>query len=57
MIEIVNGRIFINGKETIDPVLIGYAMIDFVESMENDFLKVTLKDQDVFVEKLRLKSI
>ena len=50
MIEIVNGRIFVNGKETVDPTLIGYAIIDFAESQENDFRKIILKEQDVFVE-------
>lgn len=32
MIEISNGRIFIDGVETINPELIGYAMIDAVEA-------------------------
>lgn len=27
-----NGRIFIEGKETIDPLLIGYAIIDAIEN-------------------------
>ncbi|RKS00427.1 hypothetical protein [Flavobacterium sp. 102] len=31
-IEIINNRIFIEGKETIDPVLIGYAVLDAVEN-------------------------
>jgi len=31
MIQIDNGRIFINGAETIDAALIGYAVLDAVE--------------------------
>ena len=50
MIEIVNGHIFVNGKETVDPVLIGYAMLDFAENMEKDSMKIILKEEDVFVE-------
>lgn len=52
MIEIVNGRVFVDGVETIDPTLIGYAIIDFAESQENDGMKIVLKDQDVFVQSL-----
>jgi hypothetical protein len=52
MIEICNGRVFIDGKETIDPTLIGYTLLDFAESQENDGMKIVLKDQDVFVESL-----
>lgn len=50
MIEIVNGRVFVDGKETVDPTLIGYAVIDFAETQKNDSLKIILKNQDVFVE-------
>lgn len=52
MIEICNGRVFVNGKETVDPTLIGYALLDFAESQENDGMKIVLKDQDVFVQSL-----
>lgn len=34
-IEIANGRVFVNGKETVDPVLIGYAILDFAEQKRN----------------------
>lgn len=51
MIEIINGRIFIEGKETTNPELIGYALIDFAESSQEDNFKLTLKDSDVFVQK------
>lgn len=50
MIEIVNGKIFVEGKETVDPTLIGYALLDFAENQDNDGLKIVLKEQDVFVE-------
>ncbi len=50
MIEIVNGRVFVEGKETIDPTLIGYAIIDFAESQENDGSKIVIKDQDVSIQ-------
>lgn len=50
MIEIVNGRVFVEGKETVDPTLIGYALIDFAETQEKDGIKIILKEQDVFIE-------
>jgi hypothetical protein len=50
MISINNGVIFINGEQTTNPELIGYAMLDFAETVENDGITITLKDQDVFVE-------
>jgi len=52
MIEIINGRVFVEGIETVDPVLIGYAVIDFAETQEKDGMKIVLKEQDVFVESL-----
>lgn len=52
MIEIVNGRVFVEGKETIDPTLIGYAILDFAENMQNDGMKIVLKDDDVFIQSL-----
>jgi hypothetical protein len=50
MIEIVNGSVFVNGKETVDPSLIGFAVLDFAETQENDGMAIILKDQDVFIE-------
>lgn len=50
IIEIENNRIFIDGKETIDPVLIGYALLDFAESTDGDKFKITLKESDVFID-------
>lgn len=52
MLEIVNNRVFVDGVETINPTLIGYALLDFAEGMEKDGMKIVLKDQDVFVESL-----
>lgn len=50
MIEIVNGRIFVDGVETVDPTFIGYAILDFAESQENDGIKIVFKYKDVFVQ-------
>lgn len=50
VIEIVNNRIYIDGKETVDPNLIGYALLDFAENQDKDGIKIVLKEQDVFVE-------
>lgn len=52
MIEIVNGRIFFEGKETNDPTLIGYALLDFAESTQGDALSIILNNEDVFIKKL-----
>ena len=50
MISINNGAIFIDGKHTTNPELIGYALLDYAETIENDGIAITLKEQDVFVE-------
>lgn len=34
MIEIVNGRVFVEGKETVNPELIGYAVLDAAENTD-----------------------
>ena len=52
MIEIVNGRVFVEGKETLDPTFIGCAILDFADTQENDGMKIVLRDQDVFIESL-----
>lgn len=53
-IEIANGRVFVNGKETVDPLLIGYAMLDFAENMGNDIEKVILRyEEEDHVELLK----
>jgi len=36
MIEIQNGKVFINGEQTTNPELIGYAVLDAAESIGND---------------------
>lgn len=50
MISFNNGSIFIDGVKATNPELIGYAMLDFAETLENDGLSITLKEADVFVE-------
>lgn len=52
MLEIVNNRIFVDGVETNNPELIGWALIDFAQSQERDGMKLVFKEQDVFVESL-----
>jgi hypothetical protein len=51
-IVIEQGRIFIEGKHTTNPELIGLAMLDFAETIDNDGLSITLKDQDIFIENI-----
>lgn len=50
MISINNGAIFIDGVRTTNPELIGFAILDFAETIENDGFEIVLKDADVFVE-------
>lgn len=52
MLEIVNNRVFVDGVETCNPELIGWALLDFAQTQEKDGMKIVLKDQDVFVESL-----
>lgn len=52
MISINNGTIFIDGKRTTNPELIGHAMLDFAETIENDGIVIMLKEQDVFVKNI-----
>lgn len=52
MLEIVNNRIFVDGVETNNAELIGWALIDFAQSQEKDGMKIVFKEQDVFVESL-----
>lgn len=47
-IEIEKGRVFVDDKETVDPVLIGYAVLDYAESLENDGKKIVFKEEDLF---------
>ncbi len=51
-IEIINGKIKVDGVETSDATFIGCALMDFAESMENDGIVVILRDQDVFTESI-----
>jgi len=50
MIETLNGRIFIEGKETVDPVLIGYAILDLVENSKSFQIKPIVPDSDILNE-------
>ena len=50
MISIKNRAIFINGVQSVNPELIGYALLDYAETIENDGTSITLKEQDVFIE-------
>ena len=47
-ISIINGKVFVEGQETTDAEFIGYAILDFAQSLENDGLVIELKDEDVF---------
>lgn len=42
MVTIIENKIFVNGKETVNPELIGLAVLDFIE---NDNSKITIKTQ------------
>ena len=46
---IENGRVFIDGKETIDPILIGYTILDLIE--EGVKIKIDRAIDEVFNEK------
>lgn len=48
MIKVDNGRIFVEGKETTDPTLIGYALIDAVE--QGNVIICTDKDIDEIIQ-------
>lgn len=37
MIEILGGRVFVEGRETTNPTEIGYAVIDFAENVQGAF--------------------
>lgn len=49
MISIVNGKVFIDGKETTNPELIGFAILDLAENG----LTLFAKDTVVFSESPR----
>jgi hypothetical protein len=53
MIEIVNGKIYIDKSETTDPELIGLALIDFAESVKNYKVKVIFKDERIFSQPIK----
>ncbi len=39
-IEITSGKIYVEGKETTDPTLIGLALLDIIEQSKETTLKV-----------------
>lgn len=47
-VEIKDGRIYVDGNETVDPEYIGYALLDFAESTQGDNFNILLKEGDVF---------
>lgn len=53
MIEIVNGKIYVDNKETTNPELIGLALIDFAESVKNYKVKVIFKDERIFTQPIK----
>lgn len=50
-IEVSNNRVFIDGKETVDPILIGYALLDFAEATDSENFKLVIDQNDVIVQK------
>ena len=46
-IEIKDGRIFVEGKETVNPELIGWAVIDAAESGSIEIICKTVEDEKV----------
>lgn len=51
-ISINNGKIYINGELSTDAELIGYALLDFSETLEDDGLAIELKEGDVFINEV-----
>lgn len=39
MLQIINGKVYLNGKETKNPELIGLAFLDMAEKLQNAQLK------------------
>ena len=62
MLEIQNGKVFINGEQTTNPELIGYAVLDAAESIGNDSNESTIhlqfdKEIQNHIELEKLKAI
>lgn len=53
MISINNGKVFIDGEHSTNPELIGYALLDFAETVENNGYAIDLKDEDDFINSVR----
>lgn len=46
MLEVKEGKIFVEGVETIDPELIGFAFMDFAENLSKNNMDAELKLKD-----------
>lgn len=59
-VEIKNGKVFINGEETTNPELIGYAILDVAEQSQNvEFIKLvndSINDIDVSFQEVTNQS-
>lgn len=51
MIQTEKGRVFINGKESVDPTLIGYAILDIVESGNDISISNKASFDEIFKER------
>lgn len=55
MIVIVGGEVFIDGHKTIDPEMIGYAILDYAESQEQTSEKIILQHPDEYLDLSELR--
>lgn len=56
-IQIENGRVFLDGKETVDPVLIGYAVLDYAENLNIELSTLKQKYHDYIKDRKHRKTI
>lgn len=54
IITIKKGQILIDGQPTTDAEFIGFALLDFAETTNDDSIGIELRDKDVFVSINRL---
>lgn len=53
MIVISNGKIYINGEETKDPTLIGYAVLDLLETIkDNNIPEKEIESINVIIDEI-----
>jgi len=55
-IEIEKGRVFLDGKETVDPVLIGYAVLDYAENSAIDLSTLKQKYHEYIKDRKHRKT-